>query len=224
MMKTNSSEDKAMEPVHSLGSQKLHHGTASIKMRDNFKNLIRQTIPISDEEFDETIIFFKGLTLRKGDFFLQQGKVCREIAFINKGILRTYYLNEKGEETTSCFCTEGNLTTSYKSFILQNPSTLSIQALEKTELLAIEHADLQKLYAVSSVWQNLGRAFAEKEYIVMEQYASSLNNETAKEKYLRLLKEQPQIIQKAPVNYIASYLGITTRTLSRIRKEILSVI
>ena len=166
------------------------------------------------------MIFFKEQTLKKGDFFVQKGKVCRQIAFINKGILRTYYLNEKGEETTSCFCTENNFTTSYKSFILQNASILSIQAMEETELLIIDYIDLQKLYGISPIWQNVGRVFAEKEYIIMEQYASSLNIETAKEKYLRLFKEQPQIIQKAPVSYIASYLGITTRTLSRIRKAI----
>ena len=92
--------------------------------------------------------------------------------------------------------------------------------MEETELLIINYEDLQKLYSISLAWQNIGRAFAEKEYIIIEQYASSLNSESAKVKYLRLLKEQPQIIQKAPIQYIASYLGITTRTLSRIRKEI----
>lgn len=189
-------------------------------MKSNFKKHIQQLVPIFDKEFEETMIFFKEQTLKKGDFFVQEGKVCRQIAFINKGILRTYYLNEKGEETTSCFCTENNFTTSYKSFILQNASILSIQAMEETELLIIDYIDLQKLYGISPIWQNVGRVFAEKEYIVMEQYASSLNIETAKEKYLRLFKEQPQIIQKAPVSYIASYLGITTRTLSRIRKAI----
>jgi CRP-like cAMP-binding protein len=189
-------------------------------VRTNLKKLIRQITPISDIEFEETMLFFKEKTLKKGEFFVQQGKVCRQIAFINKGILRTFYLNEKAEETTSCFCTENSLTTSYKSFILQSPSTLSIQALEETKLLVIDYDNLQKLYATSLAWQTIGRTVAEREFIVMEQYASVLNNETAKEKYLRLLKEQPQIIQKSPVNFISSYLGITTRTLSRIRKEI----
>ena len=151
---------------------------------------------------------------------MQQGKVCQQIGYINKGFLRGYYNNANAEEITACFCTGNNLTTSYKSFILQTPSSLSIQALEETELLVIDYDSLQKLYSKSIVWQNIGRAVAEREYIVMEQYASVLNNETAKEKYLRLLKEQPQIIQKSPVHFIASYLGITTRTLSRIRKEI----
>ena len=189
-------------------------------MTNNFKNFIKQIIPISDTEFEQTIIFFQQQTLQKSDFFVRQDKVCRQIAFINKGTLRTFYINDKAEETTSCFCTENNLTTSYKSFILQQPSNLSIQALEDTELLIIDYENLQKLYAISPIWQNVGRIIAEKEYIVMEKYASVLNNETAKEKYLRLFREQPQIIQKVAVKHIASYLGITTRTLSRIRREI----
>jgi CRP-like cAMP-binding protein len=153
-------------------------------------------------------------------FFVEQGKVCKHIAFVNKGLLRTFYLNDKAEIVTSCFCSENKFATSYRSLILQIPSTISIQALEETELLVIEYKDLQELYASSVAWQNVGRKITEREYFVMEQYASILNNETAKEKYLRLLAEQPEIIQKSPVQFIASYLGITTRTLSRIRKEI----
>jgi CRP-like cAMP-binding protein len=189
-------------------------------LTNNFKKFIRQITPISDTEFEQTVIFFTEQILKKGEFFIKQDKVCRQIAFINKGTLRTFYINDKGEETTSCFCTENSLTTSYKSFILQQPSNLSIQALEDTELLVIDYEHLQKLYSTSIVWQNIGRAVAEKEYIVMEQYASVLNNETAKEKYLRLLKEQPNVLQKANLEDIASYLGITRRTLSRIRQEI----
>ena len=189
-------------------------------MINNFKTFISQISPISDIEFEQTLIFFTEQTLSKGDFFVEQHKVCRKIAFINSGVLRTFYINDKGEEVTSCFCTENNFTTSYKSFILQQPSTLSIQAMETVELLVIDFENLQKLYSTSMAWQNIGRLFAEKEYIVMEQYAAVLNNDTAKEKYLRLLNEQPQIIKKAAVKDIASYLGVTTRTLSRIRSEI----
>ena len=84
----------------------------------------------------------------------------------------------------------------------------------------IDYDSLQKLYATTPTWQNIGRKVAEKEYIVMEKYASVLNNETAKEKYIRLINEQPSVIHKATVEDIASYLGVTRRTLSRIRQEI----
>lgn len=189
-------------------------------MTNNFKNFIRQITPISDKEFDETVVLFQKIKLEKGEFFVKDGTICRQIAYINKGVLRTFYLNNKAEERTSCFCTENSLTTSYKSFILQQPSNLSLQAMEDTELLVIDFEHLQKLYSTSIVWQNIGRAVAEREYIVMEQYASVLNNENGKEKYLRLLQEQPNILQKATIEDIASYLGVTRRTLSRIRQEI----
>lgn len=190
-------------------------------MENKFKSFIQNIVPITDAEFEKSIIKFKKVTLEKGEFFIQQNKISKQIAFINSGILRTYYINDKGEEITSCFCTSNNFASSHKSFILQAPSNVAMIALEKTELLVINYDNIQKLYTESSNWQTIGRLVSEKEFIVMEQYASVLNNETAKEKYLRLLKEQPEILQKAPINYIASYLGITRRTLSRIRKEIL---
>ena len=187
---------------------------------DKFKQFIQQIAPITDKEFADTIGYFAQQNLKKNDFFVKQNKVCQHIAFILKGTLRTFYINNKADEITSCFCTENNFTTSYKSFILQQPSNLSVQALEDTTLLVIDYNNLQKLYKSSPIWQFIGRAIAEQEYLVMEKYASVLNNETAKEKYLRLLQEQPTVIQKATVENIASYLGITRRTLSRIRQEI----
>lgn len=187
---------------------------------DKFKQFLKNISPITDNEFADTISYFSEQILIKGDFFIKPDKVCRHIAYIVKGTLRTYYINDKAEETTSCFCTENNLTTSYKSFILQQPSNLILRAIEDTNLLVIDYVNLQKLYSKSAAWQTIGRAVAEKEYIVMEKYASILNNETAKEKYLRLMKEQPNVLQKANIEDIASYLGVTRRTLSRIRLEI----
>ncbi len=188
---------------------------------EKFKQFLRKIAPITDDDFVDTISFFREQSLEKGDFFTQENKVCKQIAFILKGTLRIYYFNEKATEITSCFCTENNFATSYKSFILQQPSKLVLQAIEETQLLVIDYENLQKLYAKSTIWQTIGRTFAEREYIVMEQYASVLNNEPAKEKYLRLLREQPSVLQKANIEDIASYLGITRRTLTRIRKEIL---
>jgi CRP-like cAMP-binding protein len=187
---------------------------------NKLKEFLQTLTPISDKEFEDSKDSFLEVHLKKGDFFVRQGKICRQIAYINSGVLRTFYLNDKAEEITSCFCTENTLTTSYKSFILQETSLLSIQALEDTELFVIDYDKLQKLYNTSIDWQNIGRQIAEREYFIMEQYASVLNNESAKEKYLRLLNEQPEVLQKASVEDIATYLGVTRRTLSRIRQEI----
>jgi CRP-like cAMP-binding protein len=191
-------------------------------VKNNFKKYLKSIAAISETEFDESMGFFEERFLKKGDFFAEQNKVCHQIAYVNKGMLRSFYLNEKSEDITSCFCTESSFTTSYKSLILQTPSALSIQALTDTELLTIHFSKLQELYSTSRVWQEIGRLIAEREYLIMEQYASVLNNETAKEKYLRLLKEQPMVLQKAKIEDIASYLGVTRRTLSRIRQELTS--
>ncbi len=187
---------------------------------ESFKLFLNSITPISDKEFENYSQYFTNRSLPKNTYFVVQGKICQEIAFIKKGTLRTYYINEKSEEVTSCFCQENNLTTSYKSFVSQQPSELSIQTIEDSELLVIDYSDLKHLYQQSVIWLNIGRIIAERQYLVMEQYASVLCNESAKEKYLRLLKEQPSIVNKASINDIASYLGITRRTLSRIRKEI----
>lgn len=187
---------------------------------ESFKLFLKSVVSLSDQEFENYRRYFKIRTLARNCYFAEIGRISHEAAFINKGLLRTYYINEKSEEVTSCFCAENNLTASYKSFISQLPSELSIQAVEDTELITISYNDLQSLYQQSPIWQNIGRTIAERQYLVMEQYASVLCNETAKEKYLRMLKEQPGVINKASVNDIASYLGITRRTLSRIRKEI----
>jgi CRP-like cAMP-binding protein len=187
---------------------------------NKLKEFLKKLTPLSDEEFEDSKDSFIEMHLKKGAFLVQEGKICREIAFINSGTLRIFYLNDKAEEITSCFCTENSLATSYKSFILQEPSFLSIKALEDSKLFVIDYDKLQKLYTKSMAWQNIGRQVTERAYFVMEQYASVLNNESAKEKYLRLLNEQPEVLQKASVEDIATYLGVTRRTLSRIRQEI----
>jgi CRP-like cAMP-binding protein len=189
-------------------------------MKSQFKLYLNTVASISDKDFEASIYAFNEISLKKGEFFARPGLVCKYAAYIVSGMLRTFQINEKGEDISYCFCTENNFTTSFKSFISQTESTLSIQALENTKLLVIEYNELQKLYEKFPVWQNIGRVLVEKEYLVMEKYASILNNETAKEKYLRLMTEQPAIIKKAEIQHIASYLGISRETLSRIRNQV----
>ncbi|MBR9923152.1 MAG: Crp/Fnr family transcriptional regulator [Bacteroidetes bacterium] len=187
---------------------------------DKLKTFLQTLAQITDKEFEDSKNNFQKVYLKKGELLLQKGKVCKQMSFVNRGSLRTFYFNNKAEEITHCFRTEGTFISSYKSFILQEPSILSIIALEDTELVVIDYDKVQKLYSTSLAWQNIGRLLTERAYIEMEEYASVLNNESAKEKYLRLLNEQGEILQKANVEHIATYLGVTRRTLSRIRQEI----
>ena len=186
---------------------------------NELKTLLQGLTSISDEQFEDSRNNFHEVNLKKGELLLAKGKVCKQMSFVKRGSLRTFYFNNKGEEITHCFRAKNTFISSFKSFILQEPSLLSIGALEETELIVINYDKLQKLYSESLVWQNIGRLLTERAYIEMEDYASVLNNESAKEKYLRLLNEHGEILQKASVKHIATYLGVTRRTLSRIRQE-----
>lgn len=188
--------------------------------KDIFKMFIKKFSPLSEQEFNDIFVYFKEQKIKKNEYFIKQGQICKNAAFIVKGILRVYYINDAGDDITTCFCTENSLTTSYKSMITKEPSILNIQALTNVEILTISHNDFKELLDKSSVWQQVTRIILQNEYFSMEKQISVLSNETAIEKYQRLLKEQPQIIQIAPIQHIASYLGITRRTLSRIRGDL----
>jgi CRP-like cAMP-binding protein len=189
-------------------------------MWNSFRQLIEQFAPIQEDDFEKARPFFKELRLAKGDFFIKEGEVSHRLGYLQQGILRSYYISEKGTDTTYCFCTDHHMECSFKSFLQQQPSRLSIQAMEEATLLVIEKNDLNKLFANSLFWSNVGRVLTEYEYLKMELHASEIKTENAKEKYLRLQKEHPVLIRKVPLHYIASYLGITGRHLTRLRKEL----
>ena len=176
---------------------------------------------ISKYEFDKSISLFELKTLKKSEIWVDYNKVCGEMAYINNGLLRTMYIDDKGNEVTSCFCLRNSMASSFKSFISQTPSHQRIEALENTDLLVIRYDSLQKLYRDVPVWERIGRILMEKEYVSLWNYAYSLNTEQAHDRYIRLIKNQPEVVQKAPVQSIASYLGISRETLSRIRKKII---
>lgn len=195
-------------------------------MELNIKAALRTKIdsitPISDDEFDQSFRLFNRTQIKKGAYFVEAGKVCNQIGFIGKGILRTFVTKENGQEATTCFCSENQFTTSFRSLITQAPSQFTIQSIEESELLTLEYSHLQFLYKNTKSWSTIGRILAEREYLNMQSHALALNQETAKDKYLRLLKEQPLVAQRAPVQQIASYLGVTRETLSRIRNQVAS--
>lgn len=186
---------------------------------ESFYNYLTTITSLSKSDFEKSAVFFRLLSLEKGEVWIQQHNICREMAYVKQGMLRSFFIDTKGNEVTSCFCEPNGMASSFKSFISQEPSHLAIQALDQTELLVISYSDLQRLYKEVPVWQEISRLLMEKEYLSLWNYAFSLNTETAMEKYHRLLYEQPDVLQKAPVQEIASYLGISRETLSRIRKK-----
>ena len=159
--------------------------------------------------------------LKKGEFLLEENQICNEIVFIKNGILRSYFFNHQGDEITNCFAFENQFMASFSSFITQAVAEENIQALTDTEVQVIDRKGLEKLYKSSANWQEIGRKIAEMEFVNLQKRMVSFQKLSGKQRYEELCKNHQNYIQLIPLQYLASYLGITPRHLSRIRKSIL---
>ncbi|MBB2147763.1 Crp/Fnr family transcriptional regulator [Pedobacter gandavensis] len=184
------------------------------------RNFLTSFQLFSSAEINELVKMMKPKKLQKGDFFIQEGKTCKEVAFINTGILRTFFRAETGVETTYCITFPGALMTAYASFITGKPTIENIQALAPTDLLLIQKRDLDYLSATNPNWSQFLRIIAEQQYLELEKRVFQFQQEKAKKRYLDLLENQSTYVQQIPLQYLASYLGITPRHLSRLRNEI----
>lgn len=175
---------------------------------------------LTDDEIRHSLPFFKTAVLGKRDFLSREGTICTRICIVTKGILRSYYVKD-GEQLTTYFNTEGTVATALRSYLKVVPAHENIQALTEVEMLVIEKKDLNQLFEDIPSWNKLARIVMEQLYVKMEERSISLQYDTAKERYLKFLKDFPGIIQIIPLQYIASFVGITPETLSRIRKSLL---
>ena len=164
---------------------------------------------------------FREVLLKKGDFFLHEGQVCRQVGFIVKGLLR-YYINHDGEDKTYSFGKENDFVCNNESFIPQTPSTKIIQALEDCVLLQISYDDLQVFYASVKQGERFGRLVIEQVFIQTLQDLSSFYTESPEQRYERFILNHPDLKQRVSQYHIASYVGVKPQSLSRIRKRISS--
>jgi CRP-like cAMP-binding protein len=157
--------------------------------------------------------------LKKNEVLWNIGEVCREVGFITKGGMR-YFFYRDGEEVTGQFFFENSFITIYASLVSEKVTEIAFQALEETEVLMISKASLHRLYDEYKSWERFGRLMAEHNIVQMLTVRASLTSTTPKEKYLQLLNERPKVIERVPLNIIASYLDITPEHLSRVRREV----
>lgn len=157
--------------------------------------------------------------LKKNQVLWNIGEVCREVGFITRGGMR-YFFYRDGEEVTGQFFFENAFVTIYASLITEKVTEIAFQALEETEVLLISKSSLHKLFDEYKSWERFGRLMAEHNIVQMVTVRASLTSATPKEKYLQLLNERPKVIERVPLNIIASYLDITPEHLSRVRREI----
>ena len=160
--------------------------------------------------------------LKKGDYFIKEGQVCEHVAFVNAGFFRSFYYAGNGEEITYCFTFAGSFVTAYSSYIAQSGTRETICALADSEIFVIPRAVLLQLEASSMNWLRLTKRLAEQEYLKMENVVFVLQKSSAETKYRHLLATHPEYLQLISLAQLASYLGITQRHLSRIRRHIMN--
>lgn len=180
---------------------------------------IKEKISISKEEFDFCKTLFIPKKLRKKQYLLQEGDVCRYTAFVEKGILRTFSVDEKGNEPILQFSMEGWWIADLYSFLTDEPSQYNIEALEECELLLITKENWNILLEKVPAFERYFRILIQNNLIATQRRLMSSLSETAEEKYTKLINNFPGCIQRVPQHMIASFLGITPETLSRIRSQ-----
>ncbi|MET0463397.1 MAG: Crp/Fnr family transcriptional regulator [Chitinophagaceae bacterium] len=172
-----------------------------------------------DEAFRELLSLFENFSLSRNELFFAQGSVVNRVGFVLSGCLRQYHISPGGDERNIFFAEEGWWCGEMDSFIYRTPSTMSMQAVENCTLIYLSRKNWEYAtrtipdYAMYQI-KNRGRTVA-----WLKNLLSNMTNETPDEKYRRILKENPHWINRLPQYHIASYLGVSPETLSRIRKR-----
>lgn len=161
---------------------------------------------------------FQKKKLNKGDFFIKQGSIASELAFIESGLLQFYTINKQFEERTTYISLSNTFATSVLSFLNQIPSRENIKALNDTIIWVIEKEDLVKLMEDIPRFKNFYIKLIEYQLCCIDKSRLDLITLNAQERYEILLKEEPKLFQQVPLQYISSMLGITARHMSRLRK------
>jgi len=176
-------------------------------------------VPLQEAEWNFMASHFQRKFFPKNSIILKRGETENHLSFIEKGVVR-YFIPGEEKELTFGFSFDREFTCAYDSFLTGNPSEYSLQTITGTVIWQISHSDLEKVYAETTVGNYLGRKAAEKLFLSKSKRELALLKYNARERYLRLLEEQPHILKQIPLKYIASYLGITPQALSRIRRQI----
>lgn len=181
--------------------------------------LLSKNIPLNDQDWDQFAKKNIRTEYKKRDLILKAGEVENYLSFVENGIARLFFEKEN-KDLTIRFVFEFQYLTVYDSFTQRTPSRCDVEALTDMVVWRVHYDDLQMLYKTHSVGNLIGRLTVEKLYVEKLNREFSFLSETAEERYLSLLKEQPDLFQKIPLKHIASYIGITPQALSRIRKRI----
>ncbi|MEO0468163.1 MAG: Crp/Fnr family transcriptional regulator [Bacteroidota bacterium] len=189
-------------------------------MKHPFHQYIQQYTDISSEEWQAIAACLERTIYPKDSILLESGAICRKVYFLESGLLR-YFVWRDGEEKTKYFTQPPYCFTAQRSLNQEIPSPDSIQALEDSVVWEMSRKDAFELFRYPG-WSEFVRLLVQEVQFFTEQILEALQTETAESRYIRMIEEANPLLQKVPLKYIASYLGIAPQSLSRIRKRYLA--
>lgn len=189
-------------------------------MFDLLREHIEKRTHLTNEEFDIVKKFFIPKKVRKKQFLLHEGEVCRYVGFVNSGCFREYTIDNKGAEHIVQFAIEDWWVSDLNSFLSGTPADFNIDALLDSQILLLEKTAREKLLDECPKMERFFRILIESNHIANHQRIVDSLSASAEEKYLKFIATYPKLFELVPQNQIASYLGITPQSLSRIRKEL----
>ena len=183
-----------------------------------FKGFIENYVFLPETDWDAISKCLDAQIVKKGDFVLKEGQICNHLYFLEKGLLRFAILNN-GEYATKFFTVAPYTFTSQYSFANRLPARESIEALETSFLWRISYEKSQELFRFES-WTAFARKLTQEVQFFTELILEEAQNETAEKRYMKLLEHRPELVQRVPLKHLASYLGVTPQSFSRIRTKI----
>ena len=181
---------------------------------------IERRVHLTDEEFNICSGYFIPKKFKKYQFLLNEGDVCRYLGFVNSGCLREYTIDKKGNEHIIQFAIADWWVSDLHSFLSGLPANYNIDVLQDSEILLLEKSAREELLDNCPKMERFFRMLLESNYVATNRRVADSLSETAEERYLKFIKTYPKLFEIVPQNQIASYLGITPQSLSRIRKEL----
>ncbi|MCS4237256.1 Crp/Fnr family transcriptional regulator [Myroides odoratus] len=180
---------------------------------------IEQKVRLTPTEKEQISSFFRVKKLRKRQFLLQEEDVCKDFAFVSHGLLKSYVLDEKGNENINLFGWEGWWIADFQSFLFQSPATLAIEAIEDCELLLLSRENYDQMLEEVPAMERYFRLVYERSLATKDQRLVTAQTYSAEEKYNHLIQTYPELIQRIPQSLLASFLGLTPETFSRIKHK-----
>lgn len=180
----------------------------------------QKLLPFNEAELEDILNHFEKVIVKKNQLLIREGQVSNTLYFVEKGIGRSYYLKKDGKEVTQWFFGEGNFMASADSFFQQTPSFYYLEVIEDSILYVITKEKLDLLIAKYRKMETAVRLLTIEILTKFVLKLNSLQFQTVRERYDYMLSEFPDISYRAPLGQIASYLGMTQETLSRLRKAV----